>query len=363
MKIWIYAIAKNEEEFCKRFMASCTGADGVSILDTGSTDSTVEHLRELGAHVESREIAPWRFDTARNESLRLVPEDADVCVCLDLDEVLAPGWREALEAAWRPETTRGRYLYIWSHDAAGGDGVAFYADKVHARHGYHWRHPVHEILEPDKAEHQVLIPGLRIDHWPDGTKSRASYLPLLELAVREDPDGDRNMHYLGREYMFHGRWGDAMQTLMRHLALPTATWAAERAASMRYIARCCQALGDDRSAAHWLVRAADEAPTQREAPFELTKLYYGIEQWALCRYWAMRTLHITERDNNYMTDPAAWGSAPYDYESMAEYHLGLYDEALSAAQQALKLEPDNARIRDNAVYFRQLAERSRHNEQ
>ena len=167
-------------------------------MDTGSDDGTAERLTELGAEVRQADVTPWRFDVARNMSLELVPEDVDVCVSLDLDEVLAPGWREALEAAWRPETTRGRYLYIWSHDAAGGDGVTFYADKVHARHGYHWRHPVHEILEPDKAELQVLIPGLRIDHWPDGTKSRASYLPLLELAVREDPDGDRNMHYLGR---------------------------------------------------------------------------------------------------------------------------------------------------------------------
>ena len=352
MKIWIYAIAKNEEQFCERFMASCTGADGVSILDTGSTDGTVEHLRELGAHVESREITPWRFDTARNESLRLVPEDVDVCVCLDLDEVLAPGWRKALETAWTAETTRGRYLYVWSHDANGGDGVTFYADKIHSRHAYHWRCPVHEVLEAEGTETQTIIPGLRIDHWPDSRKSRASYLPLLELAVREDPDNDRNMHYLGREYMFHGRWGDAMQTLMRHLALPTATWAAERAASMRYIARCCQMLGDDRSTAHWLVRAADEAPTQREAPFELTKLYYGIEQWALCRYWAMRTLHITERDNNYMTDPAAWGSGPYDYKAVAEWHLGLYDESLDAARAALALEPDNQRLKNNVDVIR-----------
>ena len=358
MKIWVYAIAKNEEQFCKRFVASCAGADGVSVLDTGSTDGTVEQLRELGAHVESKEIAPWRFDAARNESLKLVPEDVDACVCLDLDEVLAPGWREALEAAWTPGATRGRYLYIWSHDAAGGDGVTFYADKVHARHGYHWRHPVHEILEPDEAEHQVLIPGMRIDHWPDSRKSRASYLPLLELAVREDPDGDRNMHYLGREYMFHRQWGRAIETLMRHLAMPTATWAAERAASMRYIARCCEALGDTRSSAHWLVRAAEEAPTQREAPYELTRLYYGMEQWALCRYWAMRTLHITERDNNYMTDPAAWGSGPYDYKAVAEWHLGLYDEALDAARAALALEPDNQRLKNNVDVIRR-----RHNAQ
>ena len=352
MKIWVYAIAKNEKQFCERFMASCAGADGVSVLDTGSTDGTAARLRELGAQVAVVELVPWRFDGARNLSMQMLPEDVDVCICLDLDEVLAPGWREALEAAWTAGTTRGRYLYVWSHDANGGDGVTFYADKIHARHGYHWRYPVHEVLMTDAPEVQRVIPGLRIDHWPDSRKSRASYLPLLELAVREDPDNDRNMHYLGREYMFYRHWGKAMETLMRHLALPTATWDAERAASMRYIARCCEALGDTRSAAHWLIRAAEEAPTQREAPYELTRLYYGMEQWALCRYWAMRTLHITERDNNYMTDPAAWGSGPYDYKAVAEWHLGLYDEALDAARAALALEPDNQRLKNNVDIIR-----------
>lgn len=45
MNIWIYAIAKNERQFCDRFMASCAGADGVLVLDTGSDDGTAERLR------------------------------------------------------------------------------------------------------------------------------------------------------------------------------------------------------------------------------------------------------------------------------------------------------------------------------
>ena len=99
MNIIIYAICKNEAQFAKRFLAFCSEADRVYILDTGSTDGTPERLRALGATVYEQTIAPWRFDDARNASLALLPEDADVCICLDLDEVLCPGWREALEAA------------------------------------------------------------------------------------------------------------------------------------------------------------------------------------------------------------------------------------------------------------------------
>lgn len=72
-----------------------TEADAVVVLDTGSSDDTVEKLRRRGAIVERAEIFPWRFDTARNRSLALVPDDADICVCTDLDEVFHPGWRAA----------------------------------------------------------------------------------------------------------------------------------------------------------------------------------------------------------------------------------------------------------------------------
>ena len=352
MKTIVYTICKNEAQFAERFMASCAGADGVYVLDSGSTDGTPELLRALGAAVYEQTITPWRFDAARNASLALLPEDADVCICLDLDEVLCPGWREALEAAWAPGTTRARYTYVWSHTPDGGDGVVFFADKIHARHGYRWTHPVHEVLTPDRAESCITVPALRVEHWPDSSKSRGQYLPLLELSVAEDPGDDRNMHYLGREYMFHGRWGDAMATLMRHLSMPTATWAAERAASMRYIARCCEALGDWRSAVHWLERAADEAPGQREAPYALSLLYYRREDWALCRYWAMRTLHITARDNNYMTEPEAWGSEPFDLMAISSWQLGQWEDAVAAAEKAVELEPGNERLQNNLKIMR-----------
>lgn len=353
MKIIIYAICKNEAQFIERFMRSCAEADGVYVLDTGSTDGTPERLRALGATVYEQTITPWRFDIARNASLEMLPEDADVCICLDLDEVLCPGWREALEAAWTPGTTRARYTYVWSHKSDGGDGVVFYADKIHLLEGYHWTHPVHEVLKRDMPECFVTIPELRVEHWPDEHKSRGQYLPLLELSVAEDPDDDRNMHYLGREYMFHGRWGEAIATLMRHLAMPSARWDAERAASMRYIARCCEALGDWRSAVHWLERAADEAPGQREAPYALSLLYYRREEWPLCRYWAMRTLHIAARDNNYMTEPEAWGAEPHDLLAIASWQLKDYAGAEAAAEAALRLAPDDERLRSNLEIIRQ----------
>src|SRR5690349_6401445 len=102
-KVAVCAIALNQAQLGERFMAACTEADLVVVGDAGSTDGTPELLRNLGATVHRITVQPWRFDIARNAVMALVPGDFDLCIKLDPDEVLAPGWRAYLEAVWQPD--------------------------------------------------------------------------------------------------------------------------------------------------------------------------------------------------------------------------------------------------------------------
>ena len=357
MKICVYAICKNEKQFVNRWMDSMSEADGVYVLDTGSADGTAEALRARGAQVKSERVVPWRFDAARNRSLELVPLDADICVCTDLDEVFRPGWRAALEAAWRPGTGQASYRYTWSFQPDGSEGVVFWAEKIHARQGYRWAHPVHEVLvwtgegEPGP---RVAAEGVQLDHHPDPSKSRGQYLPLLELSVAEDPEDDRNVHYLGREYLFHGRWEDCIRTLTRHLSMPTATWADERAASMRFIAKSYRMKGELGPARDWYLRAIAEAPHLREAYVELAFLLYEQEQWDGVLYFTGCALEIRQRPRTYICEAAPWGSLPHDLRAIAFHRTGRLEQALEEARAALALEPGNDRLRGNTALLERL---------
>ena len=190
-KVCVYAICKNEEKFVERFMDSACEADKVFVLDTGSTDNTVKKLEDRGAIVKTKEIKPWRFDVARNMSLDMVDLDTDICVCIDLDEVLVGGWRDKLEELWNDKITRLRYNYIWSFDKYHNPEVNFYIEKIHSRKNYKWTHPVHEVLTYTGEKEEFLkTDEITVEHYPDNKKSRSSYLPLLELSVEEDPDDD-----------------------------------------------------------------------------------------------------------------------------------------------------------------------------
>ena len=333
-------------------------ADGIYVLDTGSTDGTPELLRVRGAHVETELIEPWRFDEARNRSLAPVPEDADLCICTDLDEVFHPGWREGFESALEQGANRISYRYTWSFLPDGSEGVVFWSDKAHSRRGWRWVNPVHEVLEYAGAEplKTAVAEGVQLDHHPDPNKSRGQYLPLLELAVSEKPWDDRNMHYLGREYMFYGMWEKCEETLKRHLALPTATWRDERCASMRYLARAVLAQGRTIEAESWLFCAIAEAPHLREPWLEASAYEAARKRWSGSLFFAERALEIRERSQTYINEAESWGAKPYDLAAVAAYWLGDYEKALTYGRTACALAPEDARLQSNLVFYRQKAE-------
>lgn len=348
-KVCVYAICKNEAQFVDRWMDAVQEADLVVVTDTGSTDDTVEKLRARGATVYEETIRPWRFDTARNRALDHLPEDADICVSNDLDEVFEPGWRAKLEDAWHPEHTRAKYWFAWSHHEDGSVHKRYHMEKIHRRHGFRWVRPVHEILSytGEDPDNSVFIDDLILHHYPDAEKSRGQYLPLLELSVKENPEDDRAMFWLGREYLYARSYDQAIQTFARHLALDCAKWPEERGASAYYTAQAYQHKGDMEAAKAWLFRAVSECAHTREPWLAMARFGYTREDWPLTYFSVKQGLAIREKTNSYLTDPLAWGYLFYDLGAIACYRLGLMDEALTLGTQALQQKPGDPRLKRN----------------
>ena len=179
-------------------------------------------------------------------------------------------------------------------------------------------------------------------------------MPLLELSVKEDPDNDRNMHYLGREYMYYERWNDAIDTLIKHLKMENATWKDERCASMRFIGRCYKNLNRFDEAEMWLRKACMEAYYLRDPWVELALLYYQEKRYeSVCKY-VNKALKIKDVPKSYMNEVFSNDEVLYDLLSMAYYNLGNFDKAYNYAKKALKIDKHNERIKNNLQIFKYL---------
>lgn len=347
-KIVVYAISKNEEKFVKRWVESMNEADEIYVLDTGSTDNTVKILKDLKVKVKVQEIIPWRFDVARNLSLDLVPKDTDICICTDLDEVFEKGWREKLESIWNPNINRIAYNYNWSFDEQGRPKVNFYIEKIHQRNNYKWTHPVHEVLTYlDNQENKITTDKITLNHYPDNNKSRSSYLPLLELSVEENPEDDRNMHYLGREYMYYQKWNECIDTLIKHLNLKNATWKDERSASMRFISRAYIALKRYEEAKMWLDKAINETPYLRDPYVERALLEYQLSNYNEVIKYCNEALKIKKHQKTYINETFSWDNTIYDLLSIAYFYANNKELSLKNLEIAINMNPTDKRLLNN----------------
>ena len=347
LKIAVYGISKNESKFVERFCESAKLADHILIADTGSEDDTVEKARKCGAVVHEISVSPWRFDAARQTALALLPNDIDVCVSLDLDEVLNEGWREEIEKMWTGNTNRLQHMFD------NNDGLVFAVSRIHGRHGFSWKYPCHEyiIVDPRVEEHLGVSVFNMMTHMPDSNKSRGLYLPMLEMAIKENPSCSRSQFYYARELLFYKRYSDCIDAFEKYLKMPGAFWHVERSYAYRVIGSCYEMLGKDGTP--WFYKSLGEDPCAREPWMELSLRHYKKLEWPLCYLNAKRAIEQKERYAWHTADPKCWGWAPHDLIAVAAHHLGLKEEAIKHGAIALEYEPDNERLATNLAFYKE----------
>lgn len=346
MKIAIYTISKNEAKHVERWYNSTKEADYHIIADTGSTDDTVEIARSLGITVVEIFVSPFRFDDARNASLAVVPKDADYCIALDMDEVLAPGWREPVEKAFAKGIDRPSYKRIEAFNEDGSVASEFNGFKIHRREGIRWHYPIHEVPQwyKEEPETKEFITGFETHHLQDKTKSRGQYLPMLEMAVRENPDA-RNLYYLGREQSYHQQYDKSAESLKKYLEI--SVFPEERAAACRILSKC-----EPDNAEEWFMKGTEEFAC-RESILALANYYYTKAMWDECLLVAEKALAFKEKPTQFLAESWAWGHMAYDLMAISCWQLGKWNLAYKYGKEAVKISPNDERLLKNLAFYKE----------
>ena len=356
-KICVYAICKNEYQFVDKWLASMSEADYIVVLDTGSTDGTYEFLQnDIRVHkVEQKIINPWRFDVARNESMKLIPEDANILVCTDLDEIFETGWAQALRSKWIKEIHKQAiYKYTWSHADDGMPLRTFQYDKIHNR-DWHWEFPVHETLRYNKgslkedwSEHLWLFDDIYLHHYADNTKSRSSYLPLLELRKQENPNDHYGRIYLAHEYFYRDMYKKSIEELTDILDNYSEHYSKlEQASCFLFMGDSYAALENYSAAVASYQTAIFIDRTYREPYINLAQLFNQLELYHQAIGTIQECLKNTYRHYTWLEREGSWLHDPYDTLCIAYYWIGEYKLALENAEKALYYNPKDERLMEN----------------
>jgi glycosyltransferase involved in cell wall biosynthesis len=351
MKIAVYTIALNEEKHVKRWFESAKDADLLLIADTGSVDKTRFLAKSLGIEVHSITVDPWRFDVARNASLALIPGDFDICIQLDMDEVLSSGWRIKVEEAFSKSNLWPTYKQVTARNSDGSVKSSFDYFKIHPRKGFAWKYPIHEIVAPiDGSSHSREQIDVAVDHLKDHTKSRNSYLHLLELAVRETPNDWRMNHYLNREYFYNRDWTKVISSAYRCDEIPGG-WDIERSSTYIYASEASHHLGFRPLAKYWAEKATQAAPAFFEAWHWRAHIAHLHSEWKDCLEFASKRLKLS-RQSHHLVKPDTWEWWGYDLIALSSHRLGLQEDAVKYGQIAADAAPSIDRLRTNLQFYK-----------
>jgi len=222
-------IVKNEE----RFLADCLRSvrdvvDEINVVDTGSTDRTVEIAREHGARVIFRE---WRndFSWARNEALAMATRRWTLV--LDADEEITPESLPLLRALREtPAGITGVYTRIQNvvDDQSGAATMTHALARIFpTTPRIRYRNVIHESVTLDGDQHLVSVTSpILIRHKGytadvmEGKAKIARNKPLLERAVREAADDSFSWFNFGVSAIVSGDFEGGIEALERMFAMP-----------------------------------------------------------------------------------------------------------------------------------------------
>ena len=225
-KVIVYTIMKNEKHNILAWLENIKEADGIYVLDTGSTDGSYELMCDMRSQfpqlvIEQKTYDTFQFDVARNDNLAMVPNENNiVCWTIDLDERFEEGWyEETLSCAEKyPQFYKLQYWYACKHDEFGNVADKHIYDKCHRRLGANWSRPIHEIMtygeyESIYTDGLIMMSGhdILVHHYQNEHERRSDqYMNLLKQRIKNDKYDIEAFHHLTTEY---GKLGDIQSQL------------------------------------------------------------------------------------------------------------------------------------------------------
>jgi predicted O-methyltransferase YrrM len=196
MKVTLYAICKNEEKNIENFIETSKKFSHTVVVDTGSTDNTVQLLKESGIEVHEHPQTREDFDfaLARNQALSYV--ETDWAFSLDFNEELDDFYLEGIELI-------SNELTCYKHQRFDNENENITeSNEIHVRFhrtkNYEWKNAVHEvpvfILTEGFPEEKTVDTHIKITKKINRSiDKQLFYISICEREYQKDP---KNWYYI-----------------------------------------------------------------------------------------------------------------------------------------------------------------------
>lgn len=315
MNVLLTLMVRNESRILKRCIDSASKyADTVLVVDTGSTDTTVEIAKEAGAHVIEH---TWKnFGHNRSLSFRGAVETAkklgwnltkSYALVVDADMVL-DGVRPELSGA-------PGYHILQKH------GTFEYANTRYLRLDIPWKCTgvTHEYWDGAQTD---LLKEIWINDIGDGGCKSDKFerdIRLLTQGLRDEPKNGRYMFYLAQSYRDSGNPTEAIKWYKKRIA--AGGWDEEVWYAMYSISKIYHSLGDLPKMELWVQRAYAKRPSRNEALVFAARIFREKgEQFKAWHYLKLAEQN-TKTDDMLFIETDVYGPQVLYEKSICHYYV------------------------------------------
>jgi len=328
LKIGLCMIVKNESHIIHEAL-DCTLPliDTFCIVDTGSTDNTIEVIedyyrrKQIPGHVHQR---PWKdFGHNRSEALALCDGHMDYILVIDADDLITfpKGGKRFLIDVLDKAKPNSVIIQIRQGDLKYVRGQIFKAND-----GWKYRGVLHEYPTNDKSNSRNLT--LPEAWWMEsrrlggrnltGDKAKRD-VAILEKGVADEPDNERYAFYLAQSYRDSGDTVNALKWYKKRYHMDR--WIEEKWYSAYQVGLCFHILGNIPSFEKWMNIAFQLRPSRVEPIYHLAMYFRTYGQHYKAYHYIQLGRHIPVSDDSLFVETFHYKGG-MDYEaSVVEYYV------------------------------------------
>lgn len=346
----VVLIAKNEEELigqCLKSLEPLKAYETV-VVDTGSTDSTVEIARSYGAKIGHFEWCD-HFSKARSYAESLCT--GTYVYWQDADEILIEGHdliREIVKEGTR-DGIKPKLIFSRASDGAV-ENAYLRQELLHKNNGtWRWEGAAHNYTTGGKSEDE---PRIVVEHLSRPSGDRPNVTDMFESlrANLGKEFSERHLFYLMRQHYYDAHYQETI-ALAKVLLEGRVEWSLQRSDAAIYVGKSYEALGNVHKARAAYMRALQEDDRWAEPYFFLGQLYYRQGKWVKAIAWLSASLAF-EPVLDYFSEISLYDWKRHDLLAVCCYKVGKYQDALNLGQYVLDKKPNDERLQKNMEYYR-----------
>jgi tetratricopeptide (TPR) repeat protein len=349
-RLSVCMIVRNEATDLDRCLRSVRGlADEIVVVDTGSTDSTIDVARAHGARIAR---AAWHGDFAQARNTSLGMATGDWILVLDADEELEEASRPLVREATERDDADAYWCHLLSFTGDAPD-EAHVMENIYPRlfrraAGLRFAGAVHEqlVVSHSRAPIEPRPSRIRILHYGYLNpvilqKAKISRnTELIEQALRRNPRQPFQWFNLGAEHLRAGLYAQAEAALRRALEIIGDSVPAYLPTLARNLAVALRQQGRHDDALRTVAEFQARYPDYTDLWYLEGTMRADMLDWAGVERAMRRCLELGEPPAHYLSLRGVGTSLPWIWLGVAARETGRPKDAVAYLRRAADLVPE-----------------------